>query len=116
MVIVQNFCERNSSPAWFESRGQLFYFSCVEQVGYVIGNFSSCVLEAPSFNNATIDVGIRKADRLKSSSVVDCFLSCHSIFGLGALSWHILLSFKNRLKSVSFLAITGVLLNPPRLS
>lgn len=38
----------------------------------VIGNSSSGLLEAPTFNKGTINIGNRQAGRLRASSVIDC--------------------------------------------
>ena len=95
--MVKNFCERNSSAIWFASLGQLRYFSCVEQVDCVIGNSSSGLLEVPSFNKVTINIGSRQAGRLKSSSVIDCLPSSQSI--LDALKLAYSVNFDCRLKA-----------------
>jgi UDP-N-acetylglucosamine 2-epimerase len=38
----------------------------------VIGNSSSGIMEAPSFNLPTINIGDRQARRMRAQSVIDC--------------------------------------------
>jgi len=38
----------------------------------IIGNSSSGILEAPTFNIATINLGRRQEGRIRSDSVIDC--------------------------------------------
>lgn len=56
----------------FKSLGQLRYFSVLKHFDIVIGNSSSGLSEAPSFNIPTINIGDRQKGRLKAKSVIDC--------------------------------------------
>jgi UDP-hydrolysing UDP-N-acetyl-D-glucosamine 2-epimerase len=51
------------------SLGQLRYISLMNQVDVVVGNSSSGVLEAPSLNVPTVDIGDRQKGRERASSV-----------------------------------------------
>jgi UDP-hydrolysing UDP-N-acetyl-D-glucosamine 2-epimerase len=51
------------------SLGQLRYISLMNQVDVVIGNSSSGVLEAPSLNVPTVDIGDRQKGRERATSV-----------------------------------------------
>ena len=51
------------------SLGQLRYISLMNQVDLVVGNSSSGVLEAPSLNVPTVDIGDRQKGRERASSV-----------------------------------------------
>lgn len=62
---------KNCSAAVFASLGQLKYLSLMKEVDVVIGNSSSGVIEAPSFNKATVNIGDRQRGRLKAKSVID---------------------------------------------
>jgi GDP/UDP-N,N'-diacetylbacillosamine 2-epimerase (hydrolysing) len=66
---VANNCHKSVS---FTSLGQLRYLSLLQYVDAVIGNSSSGLIEAPSFNIATINIGDRQKGRLKAASVIDC--------------------------------------------
>jgi UDP-hydrolysing UDP-N-acetyl-D-glucosamine 2-epimerase len=51
------------------SLGQLRYISLMNQVDVVVGNSSSGVLEAPSLNVPTVDIGDRQKGRERAASV-----------------------------------------------
>ena len=63
----------------FKSLGQLLYFSCVQNVSGLIGNSSSGLLEAPTFQKGAINIGDRQNGRLKASSVIDCDATSNDI-------------------------------------
>lgn len=56
----------------FTSLGQLRYLSALQFMDAVVGNSSSGLTEAPSFNIGTINIGDRQRGRLKAPSVIDC--------------------------------------------
>lgn len=56
----------------FTSLGQLRYLSLMALVDGVVGNSSSGLYEAPSFDVATVDIGDRQAGRLAATSVIRC--------------------------------------------
>ena len=77
--LIQQFVSKHSNSCLFSSLGQTMYFSCLTYVDAIVGNSSSGLLEAPSFNKATINIGDRQAGRLKASSVIDCEPNFYSI-------------------------------------
>jgi GDP/UDP-N,N'-diacetylbacillosamine 2-epimerase (hydrolysing) len=54
------------------SLGSFRYLSAMKYATAVIGNSSSGIIEAPSFNIPTVNIGDRQKGRVKSESVVDC--------------------------------------------
>ena len=54
------------------SLGRLKYLSALQFVDAVVGNSSSGIVEAPSFNIGTINIGDRQEGRIKAKSVIDC--------------------------------------------
>jgi GDP/UDP-N,N'-diacetylbacillosamine 2-epimerase (hydrolysing) len=70
--IIDEYASKNSNTAVFKSMGQLKYLSALQFVDAVVGNSSSGLLEAPSFNIGTIDIGDRQKGRIKSKSVINC--------------------------------------------
>ena len=44
-----------------------------------MGNSSSGIIEAPSFNIGTINIGIRQKGRVKGLSIIDCNYSINDI-------------------------------------
>ena len=66
---VAKFAEKSVS---FTSMGQLRYLSAIKFMDAVIGNSSSGLIEVPSFNVPTINIGDRQQGRVKAASVLDC--------------------------------------------
>ena len=69
---IKAFCKGNKRAKAFTSLGQIRYLSCIKHFDGVVGNSSSGILEAPTFQKGTINVGDRQKGRLKASSVIDC--------------------------------------------
>jgi UDP-N-acetylglucosamine 2-epimerase (non-hydrolysing)/GDP/UDP-N,N'-diacetylbacillosamine 2-epimerase (hydrolysing) len=55
-----------------KSLGQLRYLSSIKHCSAVIGNSSSGIIEAPSFQVPTVNIGERQQGRVCSSSVITC--------------------------------------------
>jgi GDP/UDP-N,N'-diacetylbacillosamine 2-epimerase (hydrolysing) len=70
--LIQEFVLKNSHRAkWYTSLGQLKYLSALKNCTVVIGNSSSGIIEAPSFNIPTINIGDRQKGREKGITVID---------------------------------------------
>lgn len=63
----------------FTSMGQLRYLSALQFMDALVGNSSSGIIEAPSFNLAAINIGDRQKGRVRADSVIDCDPSYASI-------------------------------------
>ena len=70
--MIDTYVSANDNSVAFTSMGQLNYLSALQFVDAVVGNSSSGLLEAPSFNIATIDIGDRQKGRIKADSVISC--------------------------------------------
>lgn len=55
-----------------KSLGQLRYLSAMKSVDCLIGNTSSGIIEAASFNKPVVNIGDRQKGRLRSGNVTDC--------------------------------------------
>lgn len=82
----------------FTSLGQLRYLSCMQHVDGLIGNSSSGLTEAPSFQKGAINIGDRQRGRLKAMSVIDCEINRVAI--KAALSQLFSVPFQNKLATV----------------
>ena len=56
----------------FTSMGQINYLSTLKYIDAVIGNSSSGLIEVPSFNIPTINIGDRQRGRIMAESVINC--------------------------------------------
>ena len=55
----------------YTSLGQLRYLSTLKYVSGVVGNSSSGIIEAPSLQKGTVNIGNRQLGRLRAKSVID---------------------------------------------
>jgi len=69
---IKKFVLKNKNSKFYPSLGQQLYFSCVKLFDGVIGNSSSGIIEVPSFNKGSINIGIRQKGRIFSKSVINC--------------------------------------------
>jgi GDP/UDP-N,N'-diacetylbacillosamine 2-epimerase (hydrolysing) len=69
---IQAFCKIKTNARAYTSLGQIRYLSCIQHVDGIVGNSSSGLLEVPSFNKGTINIGDRQHGRLRAASVIDC--------------------------------------------
>ena len=51
----------------------------VSKVDFVIGNSSSGIIEVPSFNKPTINIGSRQEGRVRSKSIIDVSYNVNDI-------------------------------------
>jgi UDP-N-acetylglucosamine 2-epimerase (non-hydrolysing) len=71
--------EQSSRVLLVKSFGHNFYHSVVKHSELVIGNSSSGIIEAPSLNVPTVNVGERQKGRVRANSVVDARLEIRPI-------------------------------------
>ncbi len=69
---LEGFLSTHKNAAVYTALGQQLYFSLVSQVDAVVGNSSSGLLEVPSFNKPTVNIGDRQKGRLYAGSVINC--------------------------------------------
>jgi UDP-hydrolysing UDP-N-acetyl-D-glucosamine 2-epimerase len=69
---VAAFCAaRPSDYRLFDNLGQLVYLSCLRHVDMMVGNSSSGLIEAPSFELPAVNIGDRQLGREKAANVID---------------------------------------------
>jgi GDP/UDP-N,N'-diacetylbacillosamine 2-epimerase (hydrolysing) len=79
---IERFVGKQPECRWvFASLGQTVYFSLLQFVDAVVGNSSSGLLEAPSFNIATINIGDRQKGRVRGDTVIDVAATQSEISG-----------------------------------
>lgn len=71
-AMVEVFVASHTNACAFTSLGQFRYLSCMRHMDGVVGNSSSGIIEAPSFDIGTVNIGDRQSGRLKAKSVIDC--------------------------------------------
>jgi GDP/UDP-N,N'-diacetylbacillosamine 2-epimerase (hydrolysing) len=94
---IEQFCKVNPSKyVVVKNLGQVKFLSAMKSVDLIIGNSSSGIIEAASFNKPVINIGERQKGRLRSQNVIDCDInSLQKSIELGLSS-----SFKNKIKDI----------------
>jgi GDP/UDP-N,N'-diacetylbacillosamine 2-epimerase (hydrolysing) len=78
--MIDEYVVKNSfKSCGFTSLGQLRYLSALQYVDAMVGNSSSGLIEAPSFNIGTVNIGERQKGRIMADSVIDCGSDFESI-------------------------------------
>lgn len=78
--LIKKFNRKNSDRSrYFVSLGQKKYFSLLKYCYAVVGNSSSGILEVPSFQIPTINIGDRQKGRYMPPSVINCKPTISSI-------------------------------------
>ncbi len=70
--LIDEYAKEHSNIFSFTSLGLVRYLSCLKYCKMVVGNSSSGIVEAPSFNIPTINIGDRQKGRLQATSVINC--------------------------------------------
>lgn len=68
---INEFCRRHSSAELAANLGQAGYFSAMNLAAAMVGNSSSGILEAASFELPVVNIGIRQEGRLRGANVID---------------------------------------------
>ena len=77
---VEEFCQTNPTRyKVVKSLGQLRYLSVMKYVDILIGNTSSGIIEAASFQKPVVNIGDRQKGRLQSGNVIDCSIEMLSV-------------------------------------
>ena len=64
---------------FYSTLGRKAYLTALSLVDLVIGNSSSGIIEAPSFNTPTINIGDRQKGRIQSATVINCPIDAKAI-------------------------------------
>ncbi len=70
--LVEEYVDGKDNARAYTSLGQMRYLGTMTVVDLVIGNSSSGLYEAPSFQTPTVNIGLRQQGRLKADSIFDC--------------------------------------------
>lgn len=96
--VIRNYINQYREQFYFvKSLGQKRYLSLLKNCSVVIGNSSSGIIEAPSFNIPTVDIGERQKGRFAPETVIHCQCTKDEI--LRALSTALSREFKERIKN-----------------
>lgn len=88
---IKEYVNKNSNRAvFYPTLGSKAYLTALSLCDLVIGNSSSGIIEAPSFNTPTINIGDRQKGRIKAASVIDTTTDTENIVRAieKGLSWN----------------------------
>lgn len=95
---IKNFVRKNNNSFLFKSLGHQKYFSLCKLIDLYIGNSSSGVIEIPSFNKPSINLGNRQLGRLKPKSVLNCDYKKENL--IKKIKYATSQSFKNKIHNL----------------
>jgi GDP/UDP-N,N'-diacetylbacillosamine 2-epimerase (hydrolysing) len=81
--LLEEFVSNHKNCVLVDSLGQLRYLSALQFVDAVVGNSSSGIIEVPSFNKWTINIGNRQKGRIRAKSIID--VDCNKLDILNAM-------------------------------
>ncbi|WP_339764499.1 UDP-N-acetylglucosamine 2-epimerase [uncultured Sulfitobacter sp.] len=80
MKLIQDYASRSPGRVLaMHSLGQARYLSAVRHAAVVVGNSSSGIIEVPSFDVPSVNIGRRQLGRLAAKSVIHCATSYDEI-------------------------------------
>lgn len=82
MQLIHEFVEKHKERSIaFTSLGKVRYLSALQYISAVVGNSSSGIIEVPSFDIPTLNIGDRQKGRIAADSVIHCGTSKDEIMG-----------------------------------
>jgi UDP-hydrolysing UDP-N-acetyl-D-glucosamine 2-epimerase len=99
-ALMEDFVRENPNRSkMFASLGQLRYLSLLKHAALMIGNSSSGIIEAPSFQLPVVNIGDRQKGRIRSENIIDVSI-CRERKIVDAINKAISDDFRNSLKGL----------------
>ncbi len=77
--VYETFANETSNVVLVKNLGTQGYFSCMKHCKLIVGNSSSGIIEAASFNKYVINIGDRQKGRAVSDNIINCRPDARSI-------------------------------------
>ena len=77
--MIEAFVKTDSRATWVSDFGPIGYFSMMARSRAMVGNSSSGLIEAPSFELPVVNIGIRQEGRVRAQNVIDVGYSFEEI-------------------------------------
>ena len=94
--MIDEYVLKNTNCVTYKSMGQTGYLSAIKYCTFVIGNSSSGIIEVPSFEKPSVNIGSRQKGRIKAESVIDCNCTEKDI----ELAFNTAVSYKERFHNI----------------
>jgi UDP-hydrolysing UDP-N-acetyl-D-glucosamine 2-epimerase len=95
---IRLFLAQHPNARLMENLGTQLYFSLMTQAAVMVGNSSSGIIEAPSFELPVVNIGTRQSGRVRASNVID--VQCKSDDILAGIQKALKPAFKQSLKGL----------------
>jgi UDP-N-acetylglucosamine 2-epimerase (non-hydrolysing)/GDP/UDP-N,N'-diacetylbacillosamine 2-epimerase (hydrolysing) len=69
--LIGDYCQRHSNARLVDNLGTQAYFSLMAKASAMVGNSSSGIIEAASFELPVVNIGVRQRGRTRSGNVID---------------------------------------------
>lgn len=99
MVKANAFCEENSHAQIYTNLPAQIYWGLLKQADLMVGNSSSGIMETPSLELPTINIGIRQKGREQAINIIDVNADSQKI--IAAMNEALNNSFRETLKGMS---------------
>jgi UDP-N-acetylglucosamine 2-epimerase (non-hydrolysing)/GDP/UDP-N,N'-diacetylbacillosamine 2-epimerase (hydrolysing) len=76
---ARSFCERRPSAQLFVNLSPIRYWSLLRHAALMLGNSSSGIMETPTLELPTINIGVRQQGRERARNVLDAPADCKAI-------------------------------------
>ena len=77
--ITKKFVSKNKNSYYFASLGRDSYLSILKYIDCIIGNSSSAIYDAPSFQLPAVNIGKRQFGRVYSNNIIRKFIFINSL-------------------------------------
>ena len=77
--MIADFVKKEPNAYAFTSLGQRRYLGLLSVADVMVGNSSSGIIEAPSFQLPVVNIGDRQQGRVRAANVIDCGVEQHEI-------------------------------------
>ncbi|MBC8506119.1 MAG: UDP-N-acetylglucosamine 2-epimerase (hydrolyzing) [Chloroflexi bacterium] len=95
---IKEFANGHSSTWLFDNLGTQNYFSLMKYAAAMVGNSSSGIIEAPSFELPVVNIGTRQSGRMRAANVIDTGYMRDEI--LGAIQKAVSFEFRQTLEGL----------------
>jgi UDP-hydrolysing UDP-N-acetyl-D-glucosamine 2-epimerase len=76
---IHEFCQMHKKSSFVENLGSLNYLAMMREASAVVGNSSSALIEAPSFELPAVNIGNRQDGRTRAPNIIDVGSSAEEI-------------------------------------
>jgi UDP-hydrolysing UDP-N-acetyl-D-glucosamine 2-epimerase len=96
---IRQYVKTHPNSRLVDNLGTETYFSLMKYVAAMVGNSSSGVIEAPSFNLPVVNIGMRQSGRLRAANIID--VECDEDAILCGIKKAVMPSFRKQIEGMA---------------